>query len=69
MKWGDMIPEGLRRRDVPGGLWMRCDSCEKMIYRKVVESSNKVCPECGGKVGLVHRQRKHPAEQDDVGWR
>lgn len=57
MKWKDVIPEGLRRRDVPDGLWMRCDSCEKMIYRKVVEESNRVCPECNYHFTLTSSER------------
>jgi len=30
----------------PEGLWLRCDNCEKMLFRKVVEQSLHVCPEC-----------------------
>lgn len=57
MKWKDVIPKGLRRRDVPDGLWMRCDSCEKMIYKKVVETSNRICPECNYHFMLTSRER------------
>ncbi len=32
--------------DVPEGLWMRCPSCEAMVYRKAVEDNLQVCPEC-----------------------
>ena len=35
-----------RRSDVPEGLWMRCPSCEAMVYRKNVEANLHVCPEC-----------------------
>jgi len=31
---------------VPPGLWMRCDGCESMIYRKEVDERLNVCPEC-----------------------
>ncbi len=34
------------RSDVPEGLWMRCPSCEAMIYRKNMELNLHVCPEC-----------------------
>jgi acetyl-CoA carboxylase carboxyl transferase subunit beta len=30
----------------PDGLWLRCDNCEKMLFRKVVEQALHVCPEC-----------------------
>lgn len=33
--------------EVPEGLWMRCDRCGKMIFKKVLEERLRVCPECG----------------------
>ncbi len=35
-----------KRGDVPEGLWMRCDGCEGLLYRKNVEQNLQVCPEC-----------------------
>jgi acetyl-CoA carboxylase carboxyl transferase subunit beta len=35
-----------RRRDVPEGLWMRCQNCGAMLYRKAVTDNRHVCPEC-----------------------
>ncbi|MBI5366079.1 MAG: acetyl-CoA carboxylase carboxyltransferase subunit beta [Planctomycetes bacterium] len=35
-----------RKRDLPEGLWMRCDDCGALIYKKVVEERNNTCPEC-----------------------
>ena len=32
--------------EVPEGLWLRCDGCGKMIFRKVLEENLQVCPEC-----------------------
>ncbi len=37
----------MARVEVPEGLWMRCDACGKMIFRKVLEENLHVCPECG----------------------
>ncbi len=34
------------RREVPEGLWMRCPSCEQMLYKSAVEKNLNVCPEC-----------------------
>lgn len=34
------------RREMPAGLWMRCPGCEHMLYRRAVEKSLNVCPEC-----------------------
>jgi acetyl-CoA carboxylase carboxyl transferase subunit beta len=36
-----------KKADMPSGLWMRCPSCTKMLYRKQVEESLETCPECG----------------------
>ncbi len=35
-----------RRREMPGGLWMRCPGCSKMIYRSLVLERGNICPEC-----------------------
>ncbi len=35
------------RRSIPEGLWIRCDSCKQMVFRKSLESNLHVCPECG----------------------
>jgi acetyl-CoA carboxylase carboxyl transferase subunit beta len=34
------------RKDVPEGLWMRCPSCEQMLYKSSVVENLNVCPEC-----------------------
>ncbi|MFQ5411986.1 MAG: acetyl-CoA carboxylase carboxyl transferase subunit beta, partial [Phycisphaerae bacterium] len=33
--------------EVPEGLWLRCQGCSKMIFKKVLEERLRVCPECG----------------------
>ncbi|MCU0960264.1 MAG: acetyl-CoA carboxylase, carboxyltransferase subunit beta [Pirellulaceae bacterium] len=35
-----------QKRGVPEGLWQRCPGCEAIIFRKEVERSLGVCPEC-----------------------
>jgi acetyl-CoA carboxylase carboxyl transferase subunit beta len=34
------------RKAMPEGLWMKCPSCEHMLYRSAVEKNLNVCPEC-----------------------
>jgi acetyl-CoA carboxylase carboxyl transferase subunit beta len=34
------------RKEMPEGLWMRCPSCEQMLYKSVVAENLDVCPEC-----------------------
>jgi acetyl-CoA carboxylase carboxyl transferase subunit beta len=35
-----------RNIDVPEGLWLKCPSCGKMIYRKTMEEQLHACPDC-----------------------
>src|SRR5689334_1097631 len=35
------------KRGVPSGLWMRCDDCGEMLYRKTIEQNYNVCTKCG----------------------
>jgi acetyl-CoA carboxylase carboxyl transferase subunit beta len=34
------------RKEMPEGLWLKCPSCEHMVYRSAVEKNLNVCPEC-----------------------
>jgi len=34
------------RKEMPEGLWMKCPSCEHMLYSSTVEKNLSVCPEC-----------------------
>jgi acetyl-CoA carboxylase carboxyl transferase subunit beta len=34
------------RKKMPEGLWMKCPSCEHMLYCSAVEKNLNVCPEC-----------------------
>lgn len=33
--------------DVPEGLWVKCQKCQAMVYRKQLEENLLCCPECG----------------------
>lgn len=46
-----------KKRDVPAGLWMRCPTCESMLYSPVVEQRLRCCPECDHhfRVGATER--------------
>ncbi len=48
---------GGKKKDMPDGLWIRCDECGKTVYKKDVESSLRVCPECGFHFSLDSAQR------------
>ena len=32
---------------VPEGLWIKCDACKELIYRKELFNTHNVCPKCG----------------------
>lgn len=36
----------LKRRDIPEGLWTKCDSCGEIMYNKTLEEDFKVCTKC-----------------------
>lgn len=31
---------------IPEGLWVKCENCKEIIYRKELENNCKVCPKC-----------------------
>jgi acetyl-CoA carboxylase carboxyl transferase subunit beta len=35
-----------RKRNIPDGLWKRCEGCKNVVYKKKVEEKYNVCPEC-----------------------
>ncbi len=45
------------RREMPGGLWLRCNRCEHMLYKGSVEKNLNVCPECNNhfRIGATKR--------------
>jgi len=45
------------KRGVPGGLWLSCVDCGKMIFRKEAQRLMNVCPECGYHMYLSARDR------------
>jgi acetyl-CoA carboxylase carboxyl transferase subunit beta len=38
---------GPSKKNVPEGLWSKCDACEAVLYRTDLESNAEVCPKCG----------------------
>jgi acetyl-CoA carboxylase carboxyl transferase subunit beta len=42
--WSDLLSG--RKAGIPEGLWLRCPSCGKMVYRRHLEANLHVCPEC-----------------------
>lgn len=56
--WQEVRPA--RKATIPEGLWLRCPSCGKMVYRKHLEANLHVCPECSHhfRIGAAERVRQ-----------
>jgi len=39
-------PEAPKRSKIAEGMWLKCNHCREIVYRKEVERNNKVCPKC-----------------------
>ncbi|MCD5412214.1 acetyl-CoA carboxylase, carboxyltransferase subunit beta [Thermodesulfovibrionales bacterium] len=35
-----------RKVNIPEGLWIKCDSCKEIIYKKEIQRNLQVCPKC-----------------------
>lgn len=35
-----------KRKEIPGGLWTKCEGCGEIVYNKALEENIKVCPKC-----------------------
>lgn len=35
-----------KKKDIPEGLWTKCEECGEIIYNKKLEDNFKVCPKC-----------------------
>ena len=45
------------KRDIPAGLWTKCESCSQLIYNKALEEHLHVCPKCDFHFPLPARTR------------
>lgn len=40
-------PKGEKKIQMPEGIWVKCDACKEIIYKKEVIKHLHVCPKCG----------------------
>ena len=45
------------RKSIPEGLWVKCPSCEAVLYRTDLESNLHVCPKCSHHMRIRARAR------------
>ncbi len=36
----------LKKKEIPDGLWTKCEGCSETLYNKTLEENFKVCPKC-----------------------
>lgn len=49
--------ESSAKKEIPEGVWTKCEKCEQIIYNKELEENLKVCPKCGGHFRLNSKER------------
>lgn len=37
----------LKKKEMPDGLWTKCEECSETLYNKTIEENLKICPKCG----------------------
>ncbi|MBA2123376.1 acetyl-CoA carboxylase carboxyl transferase subunit beta [bacterium Unc6] len=47
----------LRKKEIPKGLWTKCQNCQGMIYNKDLEDNLMVCPKCNYHYTIGARER------------
>jgi len=48
---------GPSRKNVPEGLWSKCEVCETVLYRADLDKNLCVCPKCGHHMRVTARER------------
>ncbi|MFH1407068.1 MAG: acetyl-CoA carboxylase, carboxyltransferase subunit beta [Candidatus Omnitrophota bacterium] len=46
-----------KRKEIPGGLWTKCEDCGEIIFNKTLEDNLKVCPKCNFHFTLTATER------------
>src|SRR5574340_775683 len=46
-----------KRIKIPEGLWVKCDSCREIIYKKEIDKNLKICPKCNYHFRISARER------------
>jgi acetyl-CoA carboxylase carboxyl transferase subunit beta len=48
-----------KKRDIPEGLWVKCEKCATMVFDKELDENLKVCPKCEYHFKIGARERIH----------
>ena len=47
----------VRRKDLPGGLWVKCPDCNEIVYKHEIEEGKGVCPKCAFHFQISSQER------------
>lgn len=47
----------LKKKEIPDGLWTKCEECSETLYNKTLEENSRVCPKCSYHFGLTAYER------------
>ncbi len=78
MSWLDKIPQKIKRvvdsaqkKNVPEGLWSKCESCLTVLYKTDLDNNLEVCPKCAhhNRIGARNRlnQLLDPENRAEIG--
>jgi len=46
-----------KKGKIPEGLWVKCDGCKEIVYKKEIEKNLMVCPKCNYHFRISSRER------------
>ncbi|MBU1627154.1 acetyl-CoA carboxylase, carboxyltransferase subunit beta [bacterium] len=49
--------ESITDKKVPGGIWIKCNSCKQIVFKKEVDTNFKVCLKCNYHFKLTSKER------------
>ena len=56
------------RKNIPEGLWVKCPSCEAVLYKTDVEQNQNVCPKCSHHMRIGARARLNHLLDGEGRW-
>ncbi len=46
-----------KKGKIPEGLWVKCDGCREVVYKKEIDKNLKICPKCNYHFRISARER------------
>jgi acetyl-CoA carboxylase carboxyl transferase subunit beta len=59
VNWFERMKSGLKtriKREVPEGIWTRCDKCGHSMFHNALARNSWICPKCGFHLRIGHEQ-------------